>query len=59
MYQLRRYGRGKEAKLIMVEGDEMQFHNFYLAFLRVLEDKKLAKISPGARVQLLFDEQSG
>ena len=55
MYQLRRYGRGKEAKLIMVEGDEMQFHNFYLAFLRVLEDKKLAKISPGARVQLLFD----
>lgn len=43
VYQLRRYGRGKEAKLIMVEGDEMTFHSFYLAFLRVLEVKKLAK----------------
>ena len=43
VYQLRRYGRGKEAKLILVEGDEMAFHSFYLALLRVLEEKKLAK----------------
>jgi len=27
----------------MVEGDEMAFHNFYLALLRTLEVKKLVK----------------
>ena len=43
VYQIRRYGRGKEAKLIMVEGDEMAFHSFYLALLRTLESKNLVK----------------
>lgn len=43
VYQLRRYGRGKEAKLILIEGEEMIFHSFYLSLLRLLEEKKLVK----------------
>lgn len=36
VYQLRKCSKGRDAKLILVEGNEPAFHNFYLSLLRVL-----------------------